>query len=243
MIEGGRVSEVQDYTRSLERSHQALARRDRPSVFEMAGRSWDLLPEVFAPVFSPTTGFSLNLLGLDGEVRLPRTGSMLEIGCGTGVIAACSALAGCNRVVASDISEAAVRNTALNAARHGLGGRLRAVRSDLFDALDPRERFDTVFWHSNYVLAPTSYEYQCMHERGYVDPGYATHRRFLTEAPAWLTPTGSVLLHFSGRGNLDLLRSIAEECGRTLRVLRSQWFQEGAEEVEHMLIDVSVAPA
>ncbi|WP_020665961.1 methyltransferase domain-containing protein [Amycolatopsis nigrescens] len=238
-----RVSIVRNYLRSLERSNEALTRADRPATFTMQERVWDLLPEVFAPVFSPTTGFSLQLLGLTGPGTAPRTGSLLEIGCGTGIIAVSGALAGCDRVVATDISPAAVRNAAMNAARHGVDDRVRAVRSDLFDALDEGERFDTIYWHSNYVLAPADYQYRTMHERGYVDAGYATHRRFLAEAPRWLNPGGSVLLHFSTRGDLVELLRIAGECGRALRGLRSIPSQEGDDLVDHLLIEVTaVAP-
>ncbi|GAA3041109.1 hypothetical protein GCM10020000_19710 [Streptomyces olivoverticillatus] len=46
------MQEARDYMRSLERSRTALTRKDRPSVFTMYGREWDLFPEVFAPIYS-----------------------------------------------------------------------------------------------------------------------------------------------------------------------------------------------
>jgi release factor glutamine methyltransferase len=232
------MSYLQDYRGSLERSRESAARHVTASEFTLDGRRWDLLPGVFAPVSSPTTGFSLRLLGLAGPRRTPFTGSLLEIGCGTGVVAVSAALAGADRVVAADVSPAAVANTVLNAARHGVADRCTAVRSDLFGTLDPRTRFDTVFWHSNYVLAPDDYHWLTMHERAYVDPGYVTHRRFLESAWRWITPGGSVLLHFSARGRLDRLRDIAAACGQELRVRRSDTFEEGGRPVEHLLIEV-----
>lgn len=235
------MTAVQDYRRSLERSRQALD-GEWPESFELCGRSWDLLPGVFAPVHSPTTEFAMRLLGV-AEPGATCSGSLLEIGCGTGVIAVASALAGCDRVVASDINEAAVRNTASNARRHGVADKVRSVHGDLFGGLAPDERFDTVYWHSNYVLAPEAYRYRTMHERSHVDPGYAAHRRFLEEAPRWLAPGGSVLLHFSARGDLATLRRIAAECGRGLDVRRSEVFQEGEHEVEHRLLQVTTEPA
>ncbi|GLF92640.1 class I SAM-dependent methyltransferase [Streptomyces yaizuensis] len=233
---------IRDYRRSLERSRQALEHRNRPDTFDLCGRTWDLLPGVFAPVYSPTTEFSLRLLGLDDPAAGGRTGSLLEIGCGTGVIAVAGALAGHDRVVAADINEAAVRNAVLNARRHGVADRVRGAHGDLFDAIPPGERFDTVFWHSNYVLAPAEYRYRTMHERGYVDPGYATHRRFLTDAFGVLAPGGTVLLHFSARGDLDTLSRVAGECGRGLRVVRGAVFREGEYDVEHLLIEVTGTP-
>ncbi|MEC4019639.1 50S ribosomal protein L11 methyltransferase [Streptomyces sp. H27-D2] len=191
---------------------------------------------------SPSTAVSLNLLDLSGPDAPSRTGSLLEIGCGTGVIAVSAALAGCERVVATDINPSAVRNAAANAARHGVAGQVRTVLSDLFAGLDAQDRFDTVFWHSNYVLAPERYEYRDMHERGYVDPGYAAHRRFLAEAPDRLTPNGSALLHFSSRGDQARLRREAAACGRGLRLLRSVMDREGEHEIEHMLLNVTTTP-
>ncbi|MFI1062459.1 MULTISPECIES: methyltransferase domain-containing protein [Streptomyces] len=238
------ITKIKDYMRSLERSRAALSRTDRPRTFPMAGREWDLLDGVFAPPFSASTGAAMELLGLTGPTAKPWSGSFLEIGCGTGIVAVSAALAGSDRVTAADISEAAVRNTAMNAARHGVADRLRTVHSDLFDELGAGqaagERFDTIFWHSNFVLAPPGYRYTTVHERAYVDPGYRAHRRFLAEAPAHVADGGAVLLHFSDRGDIPALHAIAEECGRELRVLRSRRVREGEETVEHILFEITV---
>ncbi|WP_323375847.1 methyltransferase [Streptomyces sp. RB17] len=195
---------------------------------------------MFAPVFSPSTAVALDLLGLGQAGRGGWSGSFLEIGCGTGVIAVCAALAGCERVVAADVNPRAVENAALNAARHGVADRVRAVRSDLFSELR-EERFDTVFWSSNYVRAPEDYTYGSMHERAYVDPGYRAHRRYVAEAPLLLAPGGRALLHFSSRGVLGELREFAREYGRHLEVVGSVELVEGEygdDVVEHLLLEI-----
>lgn len=234
------MSEVRSYLRSLERSQDSLTREDRPRTFTMNAREWDLLDEVFAPPHTSSTGAAMGLLGLAGPRREPWHGSLLEIGCGTGVIAVSAALAGSPRVIASDINPHAVRNTALNAARHGVADRVRAVHSDLFAGLADDERFDTVYWHSNFVLAPPDYRYRSVHEQAYVDPGYAAHRRYLEEAPLRLAPGGRALLHFSSRGDAKALRRAARECDRELRELSSTTVRDGAVPVEHTLLEVSV---
>ncbi|MDQ8707235.1 methyltransferase domain-containing protein [Streptomyces sp. LHD-70] len=226
----------------MERSREAAADGERPGVFTMRGRDWTLLPEVFAPPYSASTDAAMELLGFVEGPQVPRQGSFLEVGCGTGIIAVSAALAGCDRVLATDINEHAVENAALNAQRHGVAGRVSSRHSDLFDALDPDQRFDTVYWHSNFVLAPADYAYESVHECAYVDPGYAAHRRYLIEAPLRTTPGGSALLHFSDRGDLAGLHAIADESGRELDVLSSIRIREGRELVEHMLIEVSAAP-
>lgn len=234
------MTDLKSYARSLERSRTALTREDRPDRFTMAGREWDLLPGVFAPPFSATTATAMEILGLDGARETPyrQHGSFLEIGAGTGIIAITAALAGCARVVASDINPLAVENTRLNAVRHGVTDRLRAVHSDLFSALGEGERFDTVYWHSNFVLAPTEYRYETDHERAYVDPGYRAHRGYLVEAPLRLTEGGSALLQFSDRGDVERLHAIAADCGRDLLVRHRQEFREGGETIEHILFEI-----
>ncbi|MEU4847987.1 methyltransferase domain-containing protein [Streptomyces gilvosporeus] len=203
----------------------------------MANREWDLLDEVFAPVYSPSTGIALDFLGLAGPNGGPMPSSLLEIGCGAGVIAVQAALVGC-ATVAVDVNERAVENTRLNAQRHGVADRVTAVHSDLFAALDDGTRFDRIFWSSNYVLAPEDYAYRSVHERAYVDPGYRTHRRYLAEAVHRLTDNGSALLHFCDRGDLRGLERIAAECGRELRVLRRSAVLEGQDLVEHILLEI-----
>ncbi|MGW0535103.1 50S ribosomal protein L11 methyltransferase [Streptomyces sp. NPDC003032] len=93
---------VQNYERSLERSRMSLTRTDRPRTLHLCDRERDLLDEVFAPVYSPSTGIGLDLLGLAGGNPVASTRSFLDVGTGTGVVAAQAALAGAERVVALD---------------------------------------------------------------------------------------------------------------------------------------------
>ena len=113
------------YVRSLERSRHNTTRTDRPRVFSLAGREWDLLDSVFPPVYSPSTATFLELLDF------PVGGSMIEVGCGAGAIAVSAALAGCAQVVATDVNPEAARNAELNAVRHGVADRVRQGGSAL----------------------------------------------------------------------------------------------------------------
>ncbi|MGW0930726.1 methyltransferase [Streptomyces sp. NPDC002644] len=210
---------------------------DRPRVFSMAGREWDLLDEVFAPVYSPSTATALEFLGLTDPDPGAAPSSLLEIGSGAGVISVQAALANCT-TLATDINRNAVENTRMNAERHGVTDRLTVLHSDLFDAIDEDARFDRVFWSSNYVLAPDRFSYASMHERAYMDAGYRTHRRYLEQAVHHLTDDGSALLHFCERGDAAALAEIARECGRELRVLRRRTVLEGTDPIEHSLLEV-----
>ena len=78
----------------------------------------------------------------------------LDVGTGSGCIAlALAAEDPFVRVTAVDVSAAAVELARHNAARLGLGGRLRVLRSDLFAALPPGERFDLIVSNPPYVPA------------------------------------------------------------------------------------------
>ncbi|CAM5241802.1 methyltransferase [Streptomyces pseudogriseolus] len=232
------MSEIKSYLRSLERSRDSMRPEHRPKVFSLRGREWDLLDTVFAPLHAGTTEIVLDLLGLSDSVRRPRRGAFLEIGCGTGVVAVTAALAGWERVVASDVNAKAVANAALNARRHGVADRVRAVHSDLFDGLPAGQLFDTIVWSSPYVRAPEDYRFGSSLERAYVDPGYEAHRRYVDEAPRRLVNGGRALLHFSSRGDMDGLRRIAAETGRRLRVLKRHDVVDRGDLVEHFLVEV-----
>ncbi|MFF7145307.1 50S ribosomal protein L11 methyltransferase [Streptomyces nodosus] len=232
------MSEIKSYLRSLERSRDSMRPEHRPKVFSLCGREWDLLDTVFAPLHAGTTEIVLGMLDLSDPVRRPRRGAFLEVGCGTGVVAVTAALAGWERVVTSDINPEAVANAALNARRHGVADRVRAVHSDLFEGLPSGQLFDTIVWSSPYVRAPEGYRFGTALERAYVDPGYEAHRRYVDEAPRRLMNDGRALLHFSSRGDMEGLRRIAAETGRRLRVLRRHIVVDRGDSVEHFLLEV-----
>lgn len=225
-----------DYAGSLRRSRENSARGDRPTVFELAGREWDLLDSVFPPVYSPSTQAFLDLL------EFPVGGSMLEMGCGAGLIAVSAALAGCARVVATDVNPQAARNAELNALRHGVADRVECVSGDLFAPLRPDDAFDLVFWHSNFVLAPADLDDLSMHDLAYVDPGYLAHRGYLAEAPHRVRPGGAALLGFSSRGDLSRLRRLAAEDDVELDVLATKPVPERDTLVEYKLLRLRPGP-
>ncbi|MEU4377347.1 methyltransferase domain-containing protein [Pseudonocardia alni] len=228
------------HERTIELSEHEMRRPDRPDSFTLEGREWDLLPEVFPPVFRPSTRVSLDYLGLlDGGTFA--WSSLLEIGCGAGVVATTAALQGCSRVHATDINPYAVENARRNAERHGVSDRVQVSQGDLFSDIDSSERFDLVFWNSNFIWAPEDYAISAVHEYAYLDPGYQAHRRFLEEAPRWTTESGSVhLLFSSSKGDFPEVGRLAEETGREIEVIRRETVVDGSDmaESEFLLIDV-----
>lgn len=191
-----------------------------PTTFELHERVWDLLPGVFAPTYCVSTGFFTE------SIPFPAGGSFLEVGAGTGVTAVMAAVNGCASVTATDVNDVAVRNTALNAARHGLSGRVDARRADVFDGLAPEQRFDLIFWNSPFIDPGTdvrpAHDDRCERlNQAVFDPGYQAHERYLTGARARLTAGGRVLLGFSSLGDHDALRRLAASAGYRIEVLRT----------------------
>ena len=144
------------------------------------------------------------------------------MGSGTGVTAVSAALAGCRRVTALDTSAAAVENTRRNVERHGVADRGDVRHSDLFDALSPGERFDLIYWNSNFVEAPEDFVNTSDLHHAFFDPGYETHRRYLLEAPRYLTESGRLLLGFSDLGSWEQLRTACGAAGLTAEVLQAK---------------------
>ncbi|MER7920468.1 MULTISPECIES: methyltransferase [unclassified Streptomyces] len=174
--------------------------------FSLLGRDWELLPEVFPPFTDPGPGLFASWVPYEKGSRF------LEMGCGAGVAAVLAAQQGAERVLALDVNEAAVENTRRNAARHGVSDRVTALHSDLFDALDPAEVLDLVFWNTPFIEAPEDRPPGGGIERAVFDPGYELVRRFFRDVVPHLAPEGRVYLGTSeAMGNpRKMLRAAAD---------------------------------
>ncbi|MFF5972943.1 methyltransferase [Streptomyces sp. NPDC012769] len=192
---------------------------DRPTqtTFTLLDQEWDLLPEVFPPFTDPGPGLFASWVPYEKGIRF------LEMGCGAGVSAVLAAQRGAERVVALDINPAAAENARRNAARHGVSDRVTALASDLFDALEPAEPFDLVFWNTPFIEAPESRPYAGQIERAVFDPGYEMVRRFFRDVVPHLAPGGRVYIGTSeAMGNKEKLLRAAADAGFRGRRHRSE---------------------
>ncbi|MBO9705130.1 MAG: methyltransferase [Arthrobacter sp.] len=103
---------------------------------EGLGRDGDLAIEVHAhgAVFAGAKVDIGTRFLLDFLPRLPQVGTAIDLGCGSGVLATLLAASQPGvRVVATDVSAAAVRSARLTATTHGVGDRVLAVHTDALD--------------------------------------------------------------------------------------------------------------
>lgn len=218
----------------------ALLRRhvedQRPARFRLLDREWELLDGVFSPTFTPVTELFSSWL------PYPVGGTFLEVGSGTGVTAVVAALSGCRAVTALDISAAAVDNTRRNVALHGVGDRVRVLRSDLFSALRPEERFDLIYWNSNFAEPPDGFVNSTELHHAFFDPQYRTHRAFVAQAPGFLAPGGRLMLGFASIGNGRLLARACAAAGLEPTLVRSRRRDLGDITVEFQLLELRRAP-
>lgn len=204
-----------------------------PSTFELLDLEWDLVPGTYAP--RPGTGTEW----YTRAIPYPVGGRFLEIGCGAGVTAVWAALHGCTHVTATDITDSAVESAARNAKRHGVESRVRVLRSDVFDQLDPDDRFDKIFWNCSVIEAPQEFQFTQDFEWAIFDRGYTALRRYLTQVHDWLSPDGRALVTFNTLGDADRVAEIAAGAGTSLSLLDSASRRLTDEDVTYKIFEIS----
>lgn len=111
-----------------------------------APRNWSTLRLEAGPAFGSghheTTQGCLRALDWLARRRAP--GRVLDLGCGSGVLALAAARVDARSVLATDIDPVAVRTAAANARANRVAGTVRAVKSDGFAAIPPGMRFDLI---------------------------------------------------------------------------------------------------
>lgn len=175
-------------------------RYDDYRLEQVGGMTILVLPGVANPRLLRTGAFFAEKL--DGALTAGR--SVLDMGTGSGVCALAAARHA-SRVVAIDISRAAVRCARINALMNQLDTRIDVRHGDLFAPLGA-ERFDLVLFNPPFLVgAPTD-------ERDAAWRSSDAAARFARGLGAHLTADGSALLLLSSFGNacehfIDALRA------------------------------------
>ncbi|GAA2014482.1 hypothetical protein GCM10009799_48480 [Nocardiopsis rhodophaea] len=219
----------------LLRQHEGIS---EPTTFRLLGLDWDLLPGVYAPHLTRSAALYAEW------IPYPTGGSLCEIGSGTGYLAVTAAQRGCRYVHATDITSAATENIALNAQRHSVDDRVSVFKGDLFAPLPEGERYDVIFWNSNFVetldsaSGPNTAGTDDL-RLAFFDAEYHAHSTFLRDAASRLAPGGRLLLGFTSLGNSAKLTALARDHGWRPKLLRGVSYDTTfGERIHYQLIEL-----
>ena len=192
-------------------------------VQDFYAREFRVTPDVLIP--RPETEL---LVEAALEVTKVDSPVFCDVGTGSGCIAVtllCEIVG--SRAVAVDKSSAALEVAKLNAGKQSVTDRAEFVVSDCFDALDSREyQFDLIVSNPPYVseaaLAGLQREVRDHEPRVALSPGgdgLSVIRRLLTEASAFLKPSGHLLMEI-GFDQGERVRNLVDEGVWTLIEVR-----------------------
>ena len=201
----------------------AVGRLDEPVILEEGGARFRVWPTT-----GQKTGWYFDQR--DNRARLARYAAgarVLDVFSYCGAWGIQAAVHGAEEVLCIDSSQGAVREIAENARLSGVATRVRAERSDAFDALKrlyvERRQFDVV------VLDPPAF----VRRRRDLDAGLEAYRRLNRIAMQLLADDG-VLITASCSSHLhreqlrDVIRSAALKCDRAVQIL-----EEGHQSADH----------
>jgi len=184
-----------------------------PVISIHAGHRFEVDPGVFSPFIAPSGSVGLAFSAIPGL----RGKRVLDIGCGSGVIACMMALSGAERVVGVDINPAAVANAKRNASNLGLDELTSFREGRLFDPISQFEQFDVIMAD----LPFTPGEPADMLEAAFYDPGLTSIRELVASLPNHLQDQQAKgFICLSGFGGEEIPKQIKAEGMRHHSFLR-----------------------
>jgi release factor glutamine methyltransferase len=171
-------------------------REDQASMF---GLSLRVPPTVFHPrLFRSSRFLGQHIMGKD-----VRTKTLLDVGCGSGILSLIAARGGAD-VTSVDINPKAVEAALINAAANGLGGKMRVVQSNLFEMVPPGERFDIIVWNPPfYPEEPTDDASRAWKAGG----AYRVIEQFADSGGSYLGQGGAIIVVLSSDVNVQMILS------------------------------------
>lgn len=192
---------------------QMMRRHQEPYTFELQGHEVVVHPGVFSPYYDWSSELVIeNLPGLTGK-------TVLEIGCGSGVISLFCYLKGASFIASVDINPAAIENTIDNLKRNGAVN-FECYESDVFSNVSGQ--FDLIIFNAPYH----GNEPKDALEYAVSDPNYRALSLFLTGVKSHLTESGKVILGFSESGDIDLMNRLIDENGLIIEWMKDNFRKE-----------------
>lgn len=168
-------------------------------------------PGVFHPGLFYSTRFLLEYLA----TQQFRNQSMLELGCGTGLISIECARRGA-RVTSVDLNATAVKNCCENAKENNVA--ITVFQSDLFDSIPPT-RFDWIVINPPYYAKPARTDEELAWNCG---SEFQYFRKLFLQLPDFVTKKSTVIMVLTKGCDLNAIKDIANESGFTFKLLKEK---------------------
>jgi methylase of polypeptide subunit release factors len=196
-------------------SYHLILRQPWTRSSRVAGFRLLVPPTVFHPRFFISSEFFARFLD-----RLDLSGKRVaEVGTGSGILALAAARAGAEQVIAIDINAVAAFAAAENAARNGLGERVRGVCANLLSGIAPQPLFDVI------LSSPPLFagEPRDLADRAWhAGPDYRDVAALFQQARQRLAPGGKFYLLLSSDSDLDLLGDLIACAGFQAQVIKER---------------------
>ena len=132
------------------------------------------------------------------HTKIRKNETVLDIGSGSG-IQSIFAADHAKKVVATDLSWAAVHNTQFNVDDHNVGHIVNVRQGDLFSAISPGEKFDVIIFNIDYP------------EDRKTEGLWRVHERFFKEVGQYLNPQGRIYYQAGWLRNVAKIHRMAKQ--------------------------------
>lgn len=192
---------------------------ERPHDVEVNGLPLHVLPGVLSPCLSHGPD------ALMSKWHIEAGATVLDLGCGSGVLGLAALRAGAGCLVALDINPQAVLTTKINIERLGYSDKAEVRYSDTYSALRPEEKFDIILFAAPYWNRKAKDDL----ERSCFDEGHKVMASALQGARLRLNEKGVLYVLFSDQGDVGRvvnLINMSELRIREMHIIRPS-FPEG----------------
>ncbi|MGV7217559.1 methyltransferase [Bradyrhizobium sp. UFLA05-112] len=172
-----------------------------PHDVEVSGMPLHILPGVLSPRLSHGPD------ALMSKWRIENDATVLDLGCGSGVLGLAALRAGAGRLVALDINPQAVRTTEINIERLGYAGKADVRHSDTYSALQSGEKFDVILFAAPYWNREARDDL----ERSCFDQDHQVMAAVLAGAHLRLNDKGVMYVLFSDQGDVGRVVNLIDE--------------------------------
>jgi len=195
------IEQVIQHPGTLELIYQGYQHRDPPLAsmkkVKANQKYFYVLPYVVAP--------SIQSIFLLEHTIIQPGEEVLDIGSGSGIQAVFAA-ANAKKVVATDLSFAAVENTRFNAEGHKVSHIVESRQGDLFSGIGADEKFDVIIFNIDYPYDEKS--------QGL----WKVHERFFREVDNYLKPGGRI--YYQGGLLINIPRIASMVVNNKLRIMK-----------------------